>query len=410
MFGKLLMLTPLELSQAQGRKIALISQGLHKKRPFGSGLQASFKAIEHLSYLQIDSISVIQRAHHHCLWSRVQDHQPKFIDELVKQKQIFEYWSHAAAYLPMADYRFSLLKKHAIASGEKHWRDKDQVAEKRVIERIRQEGPLQAKDFESETSKKSTGWWDWKPDKVALEQLFIEGQLMVTQRRGFQKVYDLTERVLPADIDTSVPTAAEFEQHLVLRYLQAHGLGKVEQISYQRKGLKSRLTKTCERMLENGQLLAIKIGSEVYYALAEVFDLLKQPVSRKQVHILSPFDNVLIQRKRLSEIFDFDYQIECYVPKQKRKYGYFSLPLLWGNQFVGRMDAKIQRKIGVLEVNNLQIETTNTGEFIEALRPVLHKFMLFNQGTRCEVHQVKSHEPLSGPMQKYIKQQLQIFS
>jgi uncharacterized protein YcaQ len=397
----------LKLTQKQASKLALVSQGLHKSFAFGQGIKGAAAAINHLSYIQIDSISVIQRAHHHCLWSRVNNYQPDFIAQLVEQKKIFEYWSHAAAYLPMQDYRFSLPKKNAIAAGEKHWRDKNPIAEKRVLQRIQQEGPLRAKDFEHDSTKKGTGWWDWKPDKVALEQLFIEGELMVVERRGFQKVYDLTERVLPTGIDTTIPSANEFERHLISRYLRAHGFASAQQISYLRKGLKSHITRTCQEMLENGELQQVIVGELVYYALPNATDLLKQSVNRKQVNILSPFDNAVIQRKRLSEIFGFDYQIECYVPPTKRQYGYFSLPLLWGTEFVGRMDTKIDRKTHILHIQNLHLETANVNDFVDVLQPALKAFKQFNDGKYMQVHKVTSKQPLGLNKEAEIKQRLQ---
>jgi uncharacterized protein YcaQ len=341
------------------------------------------------------------------LWSRVKNYQPDFIDQLISQKQIFEYWSHAAAYLPMQDYRFSLPKKHAIAAGERHWREKNPIAEKRVLQRIQQEGPLRAKDFEHDRTNKGTGWWDWKPDKVALEQLFIEGELMVVERQGFQKVYDLTERVLPEGIDTSIPSENEFERHLISHYLRSHGFASAQQISYLRKGLKSQITQTCLQMLENNELQQVMVGKQIYYALPNVTDLLKQAVNRNQVNILSPFDIAVIQRKRLSEIFGFDYQIECYVPPAKRQYGYFSLPLLWGTQFVGRMDTKIDRKTHILHIQNLHLETVKVDEFIEVFKPALKGFLQFNYGKDIQVHKVTSNQPLGVGIEANIKQRLQ---
>lgn len=401
------MLPLLELTQKQACKLALISQGLHKSNAFGKGAEGAFAAISHLSYVQIDSISVIQRAHHHCLWSRVKNYQVNFIDQLVARKQVFEYWSHAAAYLPIQDYRFSLPQKQAIAAGEKHWHDKNPIAEKRVLQRIQQEGPLRAKDFEHNRTKKGTGWWDWKPDKIALEQLFIEGQLMVAHRQGFQKVYDLTERVLPAGIDTTAPSDKEFERHLIKCYLRANGFASAAQIGYSRRGLNSRITKTCQEMLENHELQQVIIGVHVFYALPDITGLLKQSVDPNQVNILSPFDNAVIQRKRLSEIFGFNYQIECYVPPAKRQYGYFSLPLLWGTEFIGRMDTKIDRKTHILHIQNLHLETTKVDEFMAVLQPVLNAFMLFNGGKDIQLHTVTCNLSLGLNKEAGIKQRLQ---
>ena len=212
---------------------------------------------------------------------------------------------------------------------------------------------------------------------------------MIVERRGFQKVYDLTERVLPDGLNTTMPSNKEFDKYLITRYLRAHGFANAQQISYLRKGFKSRIHETCLQMLENHDLQQIVINNQMYVALPNMSDLLTRPVSRN-LAILSPFDNAVIQRQRLKEIFDYDYQIECYVPAAKRQYGYFSLPLLWGTQFVGRMDAKIDRKTQQLHIQNLHLETTEVEKFIEVFKPKLHSFMAFNQG-----HTIKAHK-LSG--------------
>jgi uncharacterized protein YcaQ len=149
--------------------------------------------------------------------------------------------------------------------------------------------------------------------------------------------------------------------------LRANGFANAQQISYLRRGLKGHITQTCHEMLEHNELQQMTVGEQVYYALPNVIDLLKQTINRNQVNILSPFDNAVIKRKRLSQIFDFDYQTECYVPPAKRQYGYFSLPLLWGTEFVGRMDEKIDRKTHILHIQNVHTETTKVDKFIDAL-------------------------------------------
>ena len=330
---------------------------------------------------------MVERAHHHSLWNRVNNYHSTQLEQLQQDKQIFEYWSHAAAYLPMRDYRFSLPRKRAIASGDKHWFDKDPQLAQQILQRITAEGPLQAKDFEHKTQR-NTGWWDWKPAKKALEQLFMEGELMVVKRQGFQKVYDLTERVLPSNINTTIPSDNEYYQHLISRFLSAHGIAKPEHICYLLKGIKATIKKHCEQMLAAGQLISVEVNKQQYYALPDVTDLLSQSLTRNKVKILSPFDNLLIQRKRTLELFGFDYQIECYVPADKRQYGYFSLPLLWGQQFAGRMDVKMNRKSGILQVKHLHLETPKIDEFLQALKPSLQQFMLFNLAQQLQVDRV----------------------
>lgn len=373
------------MSLRDARKLVLISQGIHREKDLGKGMLAGHNAIEKLGYVQIDTISVIERAHHHTLWNRVNNYDASQLDELVKAKHIFEYWSHAAAFLPMRDFRYSLPRKNAIASGERHWYSKDEKATQHVLDRIKSDGPLQSKDFKQATISRE-GWGDWKPAKRALEQLFMEGELMIAKRQGFQKIYDLTERVLPDNVDTNTPSSREYHQHLIDNYLRSNGVGTPAQIAYLRKGLKPAVEKLCAELLEDGHLERVVVSKQSYYLLAGQDQLLKTSLSRSKVKILSPFDNLLIQRKRTKVLFNFDYLIECYVPAAKRQYGYFCLPLLWGQAFAGRMDAKMDRKTGVLDIYNLYLETDRPDLFMQALLPSIKSFLQFNGGSDYRIH------------------------
>ena len=395
----------IELSPQQARKAVLLGQGLHKNKLLGAGVGATLQAIEKLGYIQIDTISVIERAHHHTLWSRANGYQHSHLDQLVADKKVFEYWSHAAAYLPMRDYRFSLPRKHALANGEKHFHVNDPKVNKLVLERVTLDGPLQARDFAHTKAKGAAGWWEWKPAKVALEQLFMQGDLMICERRGFQKVYDLTERVLPSEVATSMPSAEEFQRHLITNYLSANGIGTAAEIAYLRKGLRADIERQCQAMLSASELLEVAVAGQNYYALPGLTERLSVALSRSKVRILSPFDNLLIQRKRTLQLFGFDYQIECYVPAAKRKYGYFTLPIIWGQSFAGRVDAKIDRKSGALYLQNLHVETTSIEAFTKALIPALKEFMSFNQGRTMQVKKISS-PTLSATQHQWIEKQL----
>jgi len=384
------------LSLNEAQKAILISQGIHKEHKSKNAKEATYQAIKSLNYVQIDSISVVERAHHHCLWNRVENYEPTHIEQLLADKLIFEYWSHAASYLPMIDYRYSLPRKNAFAKGDESWFKKDKKCMSYVLDRIKSEGPLQAKDFK-DTRETKTGWWDWKPAKKALEQLFMEGQLMALKRKGFQKVYDLTERVLPTNIDTSTPNEEDYFKHLVINYLKANAIGTPQQITYLLKGLKIPIRKHCLQMLEDGLLITVTVDNQSYFALPKIHNLLNTKLSRKRVKILSPFDNLLIQRKRTKTLFNYDYQIECYVPANKRKIGYFSLPLLWGSKFAGRMDVKMDRKLGVLHILNLHIETEQADEFIVALNKTLNTFLSFNKATSVQVVKITSNNQTFTP-------------
>lgn len=369
------------ISISEARKLFLHSQGLYG-HDFGNKKSGVLNLIEHLGYVQIDTISVIERAHHHTIFTRVKDYQKKYLDELMDEKLIFEYWSHAAAYLPMRDYRFSLPRKKLFADGKQHW-FKDKKPTQYVYDRIKAEGALQSKDFEEK--KANAGWYEWKTTKQALEQLFMEGKLMVAGRKNFQKVYDLTERILPAGINTKMPTEKEMAEHLILSAIQVNGIVAQHEISYLRKGHKESVQKALRHMLKEGTISEIRLDciKEAYYGLPELISSIDKIKATKKVHILSPFDNAVIQRKRLQTLFDYDYTIECYVPAPKRVHGYFCLPILYGDRFVGRMDCKAERSKGEFIIQKLWLEKgfTPTDAFLKALSKSTDEFAEFNN---CE--------------------------
>jgi len=196
-----------------------------------------------------------------------------------------------------------------------------------LLERIKNEGALMARDF-VHTGKKSSKEWTSKPAKKALECLFIQGELMISSRKNFHKVYDLTSRVLAKEVNIKVPSREEHIRFLITKYLRVNALGTASEMSYLVKNIKKLITTTLRKMQENKELVKADVGEHNYYALADVVDCKTKYLNASRVKILSPFDNLLIQRKRMKALFDFDYLLECYVPKDKRKYGYLSLPIL----------------------------------------------------------------------------------
>lgn len=350
----------MSLSLQQARRLALHHQGLGKPDQFGRGIKATQRAIEAIRYVQIDTISVVNRAHHHVLQSRVSNYQEDWLNRLLQERKIFEYWHHAAAYMPMDDYRF--YRPMMIGYGKN--KEINRKVAKEVLKRITAEGPLQSKDFAAPPGQKSEGWWTWKPTKMALEQLFLSGELMVTERRGFQKVFDLTERVLPEHVDTSKPSDKERGHFLVDHMLQAQGIARPQDIGYMRHVM-SRWEKfkvmphiqaALDEKMEAGDVISVQINGETYYAKQNHVDALPKRLGKRRIQILNPFDNIIINRSKLQNLFDFEYQIECYVPEAKRQFGYYTLPMLLGDQFVGRIDCKAHRNKGLLTVNNVWLE------------------------------------------------------
>ncbi|NER81081.1 MAG: winged helix-turn-helix domain-containing protein [Leptolyngbya sp. SIO1D8] len=366
--------------QARLRRLALAAQGLLQVQPYGCGLAGARKAINHLGYIQIDTISVVERAHHHVFYSRVPKFEPDMTNQMLINGDIFEYWAHAAAFLPIADFRFSLPYKHAIKSGQTHWyRTHDKKLMGELLARIRSDGPIRSRDIETNTTKRA-GWWDWKPAKKALEQLYMEGDLMVSDREGFQKTYDLTERVLPSHVNSQMPSMEEFAAHIVDQQLRCHGLVSLKGLTYQRRN--AELRKAVKALVN--ERLAQRTLEQVQVSSGEVFILetgeIERPLPRlnSRMLILSPFDNSVIQRERLKALFQYDYRLECYVPAAKRQYGYFCLPLVYRDEFIGRMDCKAHRKISHLEIKSLHLEQHNFDEhlviaaFVDAITQFCH--------------------------------------
>jgi len=342
------------ISLREARYLALHNQmlldtHLHKTK------KDLLKIIEQIGYVQIDTISVVERAHKHVLWTRFPAYKNEILDELIdSDKKVFEFWDHAAAYLPMKHFRFTLPRKEMYAKKYRHWETKNKKLLNYIIDRIKNEGPLQSRDFEN-PSKRGL-WWDWKPAKHALEYLFHSGNLAARARKSFQKVYDLPERVLPENINTSALTEEELSEHLIMKAITANGFASEKEMTYLRhhnaKATKSALNK----LLEDRKIIPVKVEEvekEIYYTTKKNLKQLDNRKNDKHVHILSPFDNLVIQRKRLNTLFNFDYVIECYVPAHKRKYGYFCLPVLYEDKFIARIDAKADRSKNTFNIINI---------------------------------------------------------
>jgi len=350
--------------------LAIERQGLGNRDAFSVGQDSVAETINRLGYLQIDTISVVSRAHQHTLWNRITDYETQMLDAAIAERAVFEYWAHAAAYLPMRDYRFAQVRMRNMREGKSRWiRSTDTRLMRKVLKRIKNEGPLRSRDFESK-KKVTRGWWDWKPTKHALEQLFMQGDLMIESRSGFQKRYDLRERVLPDDVDTRFPSTQEYAAYLIETQLRSYGASPEASFTYQLTGrdLRAAVNDALIERARNGELEKRKVNGATWFVdserLTQFEKTSKSTTTGKRtgakgsrasdrVCLLSPFDNLVIQRDRLRALFGFDYILECYVPEGKRKFGYFALPMLHDNRFIGRMDCKAHRKTRVFEVKQL---------------------------------------------------------
>ncbi|MFH1686537.1 MAG: crosslink repair DNA glycosylase YcaQ family protein [bacterium] len=392
---------PVDIPLTLARRLAMRRQLLCTKVSFAQGTDGVAQVIDHLGYVQIDTIAVIERAHHHTLWTRREDYATDTLHRLqAVDRRVFEYWGHAASYLPMADYRFYLPKMGRFRSPQTAW-EKQRLHKcrhliKPVLKRIGAEGPLEAADFLSPSDQQRGPWWDWRPAKVALEMLFWWGELMITERRRFRRVYDLTERVLPAGLDTREPDTAELGCFLIRRALNAHGIATNNEI---REHIHYRdrepVTVGLEQMLQEGSVVTVTIpelADHTYYMLSDdVESCLRMRPTRPRLHLLSPFDNFVINRERIHRLFGFDYTIECYVPQAKRRYGYFVLPILWGERLVARLDSKAERKVCRLDIRGLFFEPGFEPDdvFLDSLAARLWEMAKFNGCHQVDVAGVR---------------------
>ena len=318
-----------------------------------------------MQLLQIDTISVVARSPYLVLYSRLGSYDPRWLDELLAAGKLCEYWAHAACFLPVEDYPLALVRhEHTQLSWQRRWKawaadHKREVGH--VLERIRKEGALRSKDFENET-KRGT-WWDWKVEKIALEYLLLNGDLMVARREGFQRVYDLRERVLPKwEGNSKLPGAAETYKQLVEKSALALGAATEPWLRdyYRLKQVDTK--RAIGALLADGVLTAVELEStgEEAYVHAKHIPLLRKALRGgldcDRTELLSPFDPIVWHRERASQLFGFDYLIECYTVEHKRQYGYFTLPILHRGALIGRLDPKAHRRQGVFEVKSFHLE------------------------------------------------------
>ena len=391
---------PAVLTLLEVRAIALRSQGLAENgAPFGVGKAGVLRAIQHLGYVQVDTVSVVERAHHHILWTRVPDYRPAMLHDLQSPgREVFEYWNHAASYLPMRDFRYSIPLMRKFRS-QFHWSDDTpelRSSMRRMMRLIRKNGPLMLSDVESKGT--AAGWTEeafGKIERRALHELWMRGEIMICHRHGFQKVFDLPERVLPDGLDVHPPARREATEFHVRRALRALGVAGPGEMAYMQDAEQTKASRVAlEGMVKSGEAVAVEAAEmpKVHlFAPREALDL-KAPLARGAVRFLSPFDNLTIQRKRLKWLFDFDYTVEIYVPAAKRKYGYFVLPVLWGDEIIARADVKAMRAERRLVVLNLVFEPSFR-EWKEVKTPLAQALDSFTAFQGCDSWEVTRCQP-----------------
>ncbi len=353
---------------AYARRLFLGAQGLLAD-PARKATRATLaRLIEQMGFVQLDSINTVERAHHLTLGSRLDDYRHEHFTHLLEtQRHLFEHWTHDASAIPTAWFahwkpRFARYETDLRPRWLSERMGKEAVKVlAHVRQRITDAGPLRSQDFEHERNGASAGWWDWKPQKVALEYLWFTGELMVTRREGFQKVYDLTERVLPAAATLTAPTETEHIEWACRTALERLVIATPKEIADFWHAISlAQVRQWCEQAAKTGEIVAVMVESNkgeaprASYALHDwQTRLRKLPAAPDRMRLLSPFDPVIRDRARVSRLFGFDYRFEAFVPATKRRYGYYVLPILEGEQLIGRIDPKFQRDRGTLKVRKV---------------------------------------------------------
>jgi uncharacterized protein YcaQ len=337
------------LTKAAARRIWLAAQRLDTQNPFGEGPQAVARAVEHLGYVQIDTINVIERCHHHILWNRIPEYRRADLRQAQSiDKSVFEYWTHALSYVPAKDLRFFVpaMNRHR-REGHK-WLSSVKPADlRKVLKLIRRDGPLTIRDIEDDVLvDKEHLWASRKPSKRALQLAFYTGVLTISERNGMLKTYELMSRHFGWDKPPKGASPREVTAYLLARALRAQGVVSIDSICHLDASSKSAVSRLVEAAVRRGELVPIALegaGKQEHWAQPEMTEMAGTE-AHEMVHILSPFDPLIIQRKRTHLFFDYEHRFEAYVPKHKRRFGYFALPVLVGDAIVAALDLKTDRK------------------------------------------------------------------
>ena len=342
---------PVALTTAQARAIWMRAQRLDEVEPFGSGPEAARAAIAQLGYVQIDTINVIERCHHHILFSRIPAYRRGDLATLQSaQKSIFEYWTHALSYVPTADLPFFIPAMKAYRDNPSQWFGSVTRAEVAAMtRRLREEGPLSIRDIDDdELVDKTHPWASRKPSKRVLQLMFYQGRVAIAARDGMVKTYDLIDRHFGWEKPPRPATARQVTAYLLDRALRSQGVVSLDSICHLNAPAKKAVRELIEARVKRRELVPVALDGAEKLAHWATPEALVAPMGSPadRVHILSPFDPLIIQRKRLKLFFGYEHLFEAYLPAAKRKYGYFALPVLVGDRVVAALDLKIDRQAG----------------------------------------------------------------
>lgn len=351
------------LTLDQVRAVILAAQGLLTP-PAAPATKADLRAaIQQMGALQIDTIQVVARSPYLVLWSRLGAYQPIWLEDLLAEGAIFEYWAHAACFLPIetfATYRARMLAARQPEGRWRSWIGDNPAVLERVLDHVRTHGAVRSADFGR--AERGGPWWDWKPEKAALELLFDQGRLMIARRERFQRVYDLQERILPAWDDALVLSAEAARRRHASEAVRALGIAPARWVADYFRISKKGLAPLLQQLAAEGELMQVAVNGwdEPAYVHPSQGRLIEQAAAGalipQNTTLLSPFDPIVWDRARALELYAFHYRIEVYTPAPRRTFGYFTLPILHQGRLIGRLDPKAHRQTGVFEIKSIHLE------------------------------------------------------
>ncbi len=373
----------MKLTQVQAKKLWIHAQRLDVDSPFGKGPEATKKAIEHLGYVQIDTINVIERCHHHILYNRIPGYKRSDLHHGQSiSKSVFEYWTHALSYVPTRDFHYFLPDMKRYQKNPGQWLSSVKKEElNKVFRLIKNEGPVSIRDIDDDVLvEKKHPWGSRKPSKKALQLGFYSGRLVISERQGMLKKYELTDRHFEWDKKPKAATPKQINEYLLERALRAQCLVSLDSICHLEPGRKPIIRKLIETKVNSGDLVQVHFdntGKDLYWAKPDDLEV-RLPDASDRIHILSPFDPLTIQRKRLKAFFDYEHRFEAYVPKEKRLFGYFGLPVLKDDQIIAVLDLKTDRQAKELLMQKWSWLGKNKSAFNKRLiEEELHRFEKF---------------------------------
>jgi len=383
------------VSAAAARRLLLDAQGLLEDPRRKVTPDVVYELVERMGFVQIDSINVVDRAHHLILAARLDGYRREHLERLLeRERRLFEHWTHDASAIPVRWYP--------------HWRHRFGPARQRILEhpwwqermgeqaesivagvlrRLEREGPLRTRDFEEERPAGADGWWNWKTQKAALEQLWHTGELAIARRESFHKVYDLAARVFPEACAAEIPSSEEHLDWACRSALERLGVATAEELAGFFRAVAIEAAKGwCESAARRGEIVPVRLEAVDGSAPRNAWAwpdweerAARAPQPPRRIRLLAPFDPILRDRRRALRLFGFDYRFEAFVPAPQRRYGYYVLPILEGERLIGRLDPKLHREEGRLEIRGLWWEpgVAETRGRMEALDAALGRLARF---------------------------------